>query len=686
MRFRWLFIWLLLLTATPFLHAFSADEARTFLTVYCVRCHNATKHAADIRFDDLPPEPAKALERWASIRDQVRDGLMPPKKEKQPPTKESSEFVLWIGETLARTAAKIPNQGNLVPHELLFEKPISSTTPPPPRVWRLSPEGYLGFVRDVSRGKPLVTQPFTVIPERGIKDFAALYTIDEPTTEILLRNAEAIVASQTAHEMKDGKLQGKNDTVKEFVVLMDPNLKPTIVQLEVAIQTQYRLAINRKATTDEVARYLALYERAVKSGDSPLAVRTMLQAILLKTDAVFRVERAQGQQLTPTELVQALSLALRDTRDPALVTAANKGELTTKDQITAHVRRMVNDQRSDSTRILRFFHEYFSYHHATDVFKDKPKTFVHEPRQLVLDTDRLIMHIVNEDRDVFRQLLTTPKSFVNYATQKNKKKNNIEEPKQAVVLNPNNNKGQQGLEWVYGIPAWTDQQPVSLPENTRLGVLMQPSWLVAWSTNFDNDPVRRGRWIRERLLGGTVPDLPIGVVAQVPDDPHRTFRDRLTVTRKAECWRCHQQMDELGLPFENFDHYGRFRTTEPVQDVEATAKNVDKKGKHIGPIYKDAALVTTGTIAHTSDEKLDGNVRDARELITKIANSDRARQVFIRHAFRYFMGRNESLADAKTLQDADNAYLRNGGSFKELVVSLLTSDSFLLRTQTQGDR
>jgi hypothetical protein len=168
-------------------------------------------------------------------------------------------------------------------------------------------------------------------------------------------------------------------------------------------------------------------------------------------------------------------------------------------------------------------------------------------------------------------------------------------------------------------------------------------------------------------------------VAQVPNEPHRTFRDRLAVTREARCWKCHQQMDELGLPFENFDHYGRFRTTETVLDVTATQKNVDKTGKSLGDVQTEAPLVTTGLIARSGVTELDGPVADPRELVLKLAESDRARQAFIRHAFRYFLGRNESLADARTLQTADRAYVESGGSFRALVQSLLTSDSHLFR-------
>ena len=43
------------------------------------------------------------------------------------------------------------------------------------------------------------------------------------------------------------------------------------------------------------------------------------------------------------------------------------------------------------------------------------------------------------------------------------------------------------------------------------------------------------------------------------------------------------------------------------------------------------------------------------------------------------MGRNEMLSDSKTLIEADRAYVENGGSFKAVVIALLSSDSFLYR-------
>jgi hypothetical protein len=143
-------------------------------------------------------------------------------------------------------------------------------------------------------------------------------------------------------------------------------------------------------------------------------------------------------------------------------------------------------------------------------------------------------------------------------------------------------------------------------------------------------------------------------------------------------------MNPLGLPFEQFDHFGRFRATERVQDKEATAANVDNKGKSRGPVFKEVPLDTRGVVASAGDARIEGDVADPLALIQKLGDSERVRQVFARHAFRYWMGRNETLADAPVLKAAHRAYVESGGSFKALLVSLLTSDAFLYRVNPRS--
>ena len=212
----------------------------------------------------------------------------------------------------------------------------------------------------------------------------------------------------------------------------------------------------------------------------------------------------------------------------------------------------------------------------------------------------------------------------------------------------------------------------------RKGVLTHPSWLIAHSTNFHPDAIRRGRWIREKLLAGRVPDVPITVDAQVPDDPHRTFRQRVEdVTAPRECARCHRHMNPLGMPFEAFDDFGRFRTVEQMEHPDNLLERGN--GKTTFDVYPTEPVVTTGRLDGTGDPALDGPVADPFELIDRLARSTRARQSIIRHAFRFFLGRNERLTDARTLVDADRAYVESGGSFRAVVVALLSSDSFRYR-------
>lgn len=219
-------------------------------------------------------------------------------------------------------------------------------------------------------------------------------------------------------------------------------------------------------------------------------------------------------------------------------------------------------------------------------------------------------------------------------------------------------------------------QPFVLPH--RKGILTHPAWLIAHSQNAATDPIRRGKWIREKLLAGSVPDVPITVDAQIPEHPDKTLRERLAgATSKQECWKCHQHMNPLGLAFEMYDDFGRYRTEELLEHPDNVIAKA--KVKYGVDTYKAAPLVTTGMLDGTRDATLDGDVTDALDLIARLAKSNRVRQSIIRHAFRFYLGRNELLSDSQTLIDADRAYMNSGGSFQAVIVSLLSSDSFRYR-------
>ena len=299
------------------------------------------------------------------------------------------------------------------------------------------------------------------------------------------------------------------------------------------------------------------------------------------------------------------------------------------------------------------------------------------------DTDRLVGWVLESDKEVLRTLLTTRKTFVIARYTGNARQglkrhtgqiHEMQKWKHFQTALHHYEVSMTPEQWLLG-----KEEPVEMPKGRRMGILTHPSWLVSMSGNFDNDAIHRGKWIHENLLGGRVPDVPITVDAKLPDEPHNTLRERMRVTRAEQCIKCHNRMDALGLTFEQFDHFGRNRVAEIVVDKEKTAK-MKKRTPDTPRIMTTKPFDTSGHVYYSGDRKLNGPVKDAFELIEKLADSERVEQVFVRHVFRYFMGRNETLADGPTLFAAHKAYRENGGSFNALLVSLLTSDSFLYRT------
>lgn len=99
-------------------------------------------------------------------------------------------------------------------------------------------------------------------------------------------------------------------------------------------------------------------------------------------------------------------------------------------------------------------------------------------------------------------------------------------------------------------------------------------------------------------------------------------------------------MNLLGLLFELYDHYGRFRLKELGKPVDTSRR-----------------ILSSGVT--------EVDVQNPFQLIEKLADSTHCEQVFVRYVFRFFLGRNETLGNAKTLQDAHKAYVANKGSMKE---------------------
>jgi hypothetical protein len=714
---------------------------------------------------------------------------------------------------------RYPDYGNYVDHETLFSGQGHYAAFTPARRWLVSPQifhervmdvfGLEGGERNAYRTRQFygVTNPIVLTDRTGVR-YYDLTILDGGHLLVMLNNARWIAEKQLFAAEHHGQDRRKivfanpkdnwfpATTPAAFEAIILKGSEPTDEEIAAAIRTQFNLALRRPPTDPEVADYLELTRSAMKLGGTVDGLRQMLIAVLLESEFLYRLEFGAGaedehgrKKLSPHEAAFAISYALGDRGpDATLLKAAEEGRLLTKEDYHREVTRLLDDKEyysgqvdptlygphyssnvTSHPKIVRFFREFFGYPGAIKVFKDlKRSGGVYRnpdrgtqgtPGRLVLETDRIVTMYVEQDQDVFKNLLTSDQFFV-YHHKDNETNQQIIDEWRAVYerlkdtdwRNNADEVAQEHLDFlkqqksiqlfdqnpgatlinymhyfeesfgrgrtpftmvpwahgyyfhhspIYNLPptpavgrygSWKNAkymanlkeiefwdyptyQPFAMEH--RKGVLTHPSWLIAHSHNFHTDPIRRGRWIREKLLAGLVPDVPITVDAQVPEDHHKTFRERVElVTQAQECWKCHRQMNPLGLPFEMYDDFGRYRTEESLEAPE----NVIQAGPgNEADIYKTAPVVTTGALKGTGDSALDGEVGGALELIDRLAQSDRVRQSIIRYAFRYYMGRNEMLSDAQTLFEADQAYLKSGGSFKAVIVSLLTSDSFMYR-------
>jgi len=615
-----------------------------FFDRYCVDCHDKAEKKGGVSVEGITTFKAATPEAWASVREQILLGQMPPKKKMQPGAEEKKQITEWIAVSLRAEGHHVvnwldlPNYANRVPHEALFRSPPHPAPATVVRIWRKRPAAYVAK-------NPSGIQPFSMLPGQQISDFSTLYAVDEPSAEIVLRNAQQLIDASTRTELRDGKVVAAKGANAQgvFFPLLHPEKAPTPEEFRQVLNWQFHQVLQRAPTDEEFTRIRKLHDGVNAAHGRLQAARAALIIPLLMPESLYRFELGAGpldahgrRRLTKPEILCALHHTLFTAPSHPVIDAARRGdELATREAVSALVMALLDGKRPNA-RVLEFFDEYFDYRKATGVFKEPPANADFNAGGFVRDTQRLIETLVGDDRDVLRRLLTTTQTYISDDSD-------LPRGHRSYNLPP---------DW-----KWRDGL-IDLPADERAGILTQPAWLVAHSGNFDNDPVRRGKWILDHLLGGVVTDIPISVCAVVPEDRQKTLRERFEVIRnKAYCWQCHYQMNPLGMAFESYDHFGRYRLLELDRPVNAT-----------------------GAVVDIGDKTVDGEVSHPIELIHRLAKSKRSQEMFVRYAFRFFLGRNEVVRDAKTLQEASQAYTASGGSMKALVASLLSSDSFLYRS------
>lgn len=189
----------------------------------------------------------------------------------------------------------------------------------------------------------------------------------------------------------------------------------------------------------------------------------------------------------------------------------------------------------------------------------------------------------------------------------------------------------------------------------RGGLLGQSAVMMATANGVDTQPVLRGVWVLENILGTPLPPVPSNVPALTPDTQGaKTPRELLAAhTKSADCRGCHQQIDPIGFVLENFDPVGGWRERWPDIDVEIDPSGVLPDGTEI--------------LGYT----------DLKRWI--VENIDLFSRCLSEKLMIYATGRIPSYAEKQEIKRIVEKIESDNGGFRDLVLALMESKTFRTR-------
>lgn len=299
-------------------------------------------------------------------------------------------------------------------------------------------------------------------------------------------------------------------------------------------------AFRRPITADEEAAFVAVFEKSSKAGARYHdAVKDALQVVLTSPQFLFLIEASRTPEPEPLdhfELATKLAYFLwNGPPDATLLRLAASGELPKR--LDSEVARMIADPRFG-----RFASEFTTQWLALDKFavlepdrKRFPKMTRDARRELGLEPIRFFEHLVRNNLPA-RNLITSDFVIAN-----------------EVVAN------------YYGLADRTENGhrfvPIAHGRRELGGLLTQPAILAGLSDGREPNPVKRGAWLARRIVAEPPDDPPPNVPALQEDNKSLSLRQRLERHRNQPgCAQCHSKIDPWGVPFEEFDAGGLFRS------------------------------------------------------------------------------------------------------------------------------
>jgi PAS domain-containing protein len=489
---------------------------------------------------------------------------------------------------------------------------------------RLTGAQYRNALADLFQGALPATP---VQPDTNPFLFTSIGATTDPLSELGVQQLEE-AANAVAHAVFD-------DPARRAALVGCEPAAPGDACVEGFLRSFGRRAFRRTLGAGELAKWVAISSE-LADGDAWTGVRTAVAGMLQAPSFVYRVELGEPDPDDPSrlrytgfEMASRLAFLLWDAPpDDALLDAAESGDLLDEVGLEVQARRLLDAPRARAAT-LAFFAQYLDLGRLDGITRDAAlyPTFTQALAGAMRTEAELVVDDLVFRRDVdVRQLFSTRRTFVNDA-----------------------------LASLYGVEAAGASAaafvPVDLPEDGhRAGLLTLGAFLTMNAHEASTSPTLRGKYVRERVLCAEVPPPPPDVDTDIDPDPTappKTLRERLEQHRKnPACAGCHSIVDPPGFLFENFDAMGAFRTEDNGYPVD-----------------------TSGD--------LDGvPLANGRELADLLATDPRVGRCMVKQLFRHSMGRLDAPGERPAIEAIHARFEGSGFRFRELVVALVTHESF----------
>jgi hypothetical protein len=195
---------------------------------------------------------------------------------------------------------------------------------------------------------------------------------------------------------------------------------------------------------------------------------------------------------------------------------------------------------------------------------------------------------------------------------------------------------------------------------TRGGLLTMGALVGTHAHSNESSPVRRGVFVRTRLLCQTLQPPPQNLNIMPPGlDATLTTRERFAKhSTEPLCKTCHALIDDVGFGFERYDGVGAYRDMEGDKPIDASG------------VLRGMEDLTTDTVT---------NFNGPIELGRLLAKSQNAQACLARQVFRFARG-GESVSDACAIRKLQNAFSQSGFNLQRLLLDTVEQKSFLTRT------